>query len=143
MHETDTTKPSFPRLILAGIMITMGILHFTHGETFASVMPDYLPWHLELVYLSGVFEAALGIGLLFEPTRRLAAWGLIALFVAVYPANINMALHPDLTVAGLPESFSHPPAIALWLRLPLQFAFIWWAARYRGPAQGVSPVPQM
>jgi uncharacterized membrane protein len=135
MPETVRPKPSVPRLILAGIMLMMGTLHFTHGETFASVMPDYLPWHLPLVYLSGVIEAGLGIALLIEPTRPLAAWGLIALFVAVFPANVHMALHPDLEIAGLPESWPHPPAAALWLRLPLQIALIWWAAQYRKPAQ--------
>jgi uncharacterized membrane protein len=112
-------------------MVMMGILHFTHAATFASIMPAYLPWHLELVYLSGVFELGLGLALLFERTRRLAAWGLIALFVAVFPANINMALHPDLPIAGLPPGLPTPPPLALWLRLPLQFALIAWAARYR------------
>lgn len=133
MHETVSPKPSLPRTILAGIMVAMGVLHFTHGETFASVMPDYLPWHLPLVYLSGVIEIALGLGLLSERTRSLAAWGLIALFIAVFPANINMALNPDMPIAGLPPDLPHPPAIALWLRLPLQFVLIWWAAQYRKP----------
>ncbi|MFT3927358.1 MAG: DoxX family protein [Myxococcales bacterium] len=134
MNETLSPSPTLPRKILAGIMVMMGILHFTHGETFASIMPDYLPWHLPLVYLSGVFEAGLGVALLFERTRVLAAWGLIALFIAVFPANVNMALHPDLEIAGLSPDLPHPPAIALWLRLPLQLALIWWAAQYRKPA---------
>ena len=134
MHETVSSRPSLPRLLLATVMVLMGVLHFTHGETFASIMPDFLPWHLPLVYLSGVIEAGLGIALLFERTRPFAAWGLIALFIAVFPANINMALNPDLEIAGLPAGMPHPPAIALWLRLPLQFALIWWAARYRKPS---------
>jgi uncharacterized membrane protein len=134
MSDSNSLKPSPGRSVLAGIMMTMGVLHFTHGETFASIMPDYLPWHMPLVYLSGVLEFGLGVGLLLEPTRPLAAWGLIALYVAVYPANIHMALHPDLSIAGLPADWPKPPALALWLRLPLQFAFIWWAAQYRKPA---------
>jgi uncharacterized membrane protein len=133
MTETRVHKPSPGRIALAVIMMAMGVLHFTHGATFASIMPDYLPWHLPLVYLSGVFEFALGVGLLVERTRSLSAWGLIALFVAVYPANIHMALHPELPIAGLPADMPHPPALALWLRLPLQFVFIWWAAKYRNP----------
>jgi uncharacterized membrane protein len=133
MHETQSPAPSLPRKLLAGIMIAMGILHFTHAETFASIMPDYLPWHLPLVYASGVFELALGVALLIERTRVLAAWGLIALFVAVFPANLNMALHPDLPIAGLPAGFPPLPPLALWLRLPLQLLLIAWAARYRLP----------
>jgi uncharacterized membrane protein len=133
MHETVRPKPSLGRMILAGVMVTMGILHFTHGETFASIMPEYLPWHLPLVYLSGVIEAGLGIALLFEFTRPWSAWGLIALYIAVFPANIHMALNPDLEIAGLPDGMPNPPAIALWLRLPLQLALIWWAAQYRKP----------
>jgi uncharacterized membrane protein len=135
MRETVSHRVSVPRILLAAIMVTMGILHFTHGATFASIMPEYIPWHLPLVYLSGVIEAALGVALLFERTRSFAAWGLIALFIAVFPANINMALNPDLEIAGLPPGMPQPPAIALWLRLPLQFVLIWWAARYRHPAR--------
>jgi uncharacterized membrane protein len=123
-------RPGLFRLALAALMIMMGILHFPLADTFASIVPEYLPWHLPLVYLSGVIEIALGIGLLFERTRMFAAWGLIALLIAVFPANINMALHPDLEIAGLPAGLPKPPALALWLRLPLQFALIWWAARY-------------
>jgi uncharacterized membrane protein len=134
MQETKLPSASPARIALAAIMVTMGVLHFTHAATFASIMPDYLPWHLPLVYLSGVFEIALGLGLLYEPTRVLSAWGLIALFVAVFPANVNMALNPDLQIAGLPPSWPKPSAVALWLRLPLQLAFIAWAARYRKPA---------
>jgi len=133
MNETPNPALSLGRKILAGAMVMMGILHFTHADTFASIMPAYLPWHLPLVYLSGVIEAALGIALLFERTRVLAAWALIALFIAVFPANINMALHPELKIAGLPPDLPQPPAIALWLRLPLQLGLIWWAARYRRP----------
>src|SRR4051794_9917801 len=102
MSETLPVRPSLPRMALAGVMMLMGILHFTHGATFASIMPDYLPWHLPLVYVSGVLEFGLGIALLSERTRSLAAWGLIALFIAVYPANIHMAMHPELTIAGVP-----------------------------------------
>ena len=62
---------------------------------FVRAMPPYLPWHLGLVYLSGVFEVAGGIGLLVPRVRVAAAWGLIALYVAVFPANVHMALHAD------------------------------------------------
>lgn len=120
-------------------MMSMGVLHFVFGETFASVMPDYLPWHLPLVYLSGLFEFGLGVALLVETTRALAAWGLMALFVAVFPANVHMALHPELQIAGLPADWPHPPAAALWLRLPLQLVLMAWAAKYRKSTRASGP----
>lgn len=117
------------RMVLSVAMMAVGILHFTHTATFSSVVPDYLPAHDALVLISGVIEIGLGAALLFEPSRVLAAWGLVALYVAVFPANLNMALHPELPIAGLPSDF-HPPLLALWVRLPLQLALILWALRY-------------
>jgi uncharacterized membrane protein len=118
------------RLLLAALMLGMGILHFTKDDLFAAVVPDYLPAHLLLVYLSGVAEIALGLMLCLPRTRVLAAWGLVALYVAVFPANVHMALHPDLPLPG--ASF-HPSPLALWLRLPFQLVFIYWAYRYTRP----------
>lgn len=111
-------------------MVVIGCLHFTHVQVFASIVPAYLPAPELLVYLSGVFEIGLGVALLIERTRVLAAWGLMALYVAVFPANVNMALHPDLPIAGVDASI--PPA-ALWLRLPLQLALLYWAYLYTRP----------
>ena len=76
------------KYLLAILMIGVGTLHFVRHEFFVKIMPPYLPWHLELVYLSGFFEAALGLLLLVPRTSRLAAWGIIALLIAVFPANI-------------------------------------------------------
>lgn len=129
-------KREVGRTVLGVAMVTVGILHFTHTAGFASIVPDYLPWHEALVWISGVFEIALGVGLQFERTRVLSAYGLVALFVAVFPANINMALHPERPIAGVPLQ---PSALALWLRLPLQFALIAWAFRYTRPAQSTTP----
>jgi uncharacterized membrane protein len=128
----ETRGSLLGRYALAIVMVSMGVLHFTNAESFASIMPSYLPWHLPLVWISGVFEAVLGLMLLDERTRRLAAYGLVALFVAVFPANINMALHPEVPVAGLPAWLPQPSATALWLRLPLQLGFIAWALRVGG-----------
>ena len=96
-----------------------GLYHFVNPAFYLRMMPPYLPWHLFLVYLSGFFEAALGLLLLVPSYTRLAAWGLIALLFAVFPANVYMALNPQL--------FPDLPPIALWLRLPLQVVFIAWA----------------
>jgi len=116
--------PRTPLLIIAGFFLTGGIAHFLVADFFVAIMPTYLPWHWELVIVSGVFELAGAIGLLLPPTRLLAAYGLIALCVAVFPANLNMALHP--------ENFADIPVLLLYLRLPLQLlliAFIWWAVK--------------
>ena len=107
------------RYLLGAALIAAGANHFRIPDFYVGIMPPYMPWHLALVYLSGVAEIVLGGSLLFERSSRTAAWGAIALFVAVFPANLHMAMH-----AGLYPQFS--PA-ALWMRLPLQAALIAWA----------------
>ncbi len=108
-------------------MVVAGSLHFAATEAYVAIMPAYLPWHRELVYLSGGLEILFGLGLLWRRTRRLAGLGLILLFVAVLPANFNMALH-DIQ----PASF-HIPAALLWARLPFQLVLIFWAWRVSRP----------
>lgn len=92
-----------------------------------SIMPGYLPQPLLLVWISGVIETACGVALLLPRLERAAAWGIIATSIAVFPANINMALH-----AGRYAQFS---AAALWLRLPLQGVIIAWAWLFTRPAR--------
>jgi len=106
-------------IIFATGFTIMGILHFIAPGGFLKIMPPFLPFHLALVYLSGVFEILGGIGLLFKRTRKFAAWGLIALLIAVFPANIYMALK------NIQFDFLKLPEWALWLRLPFQFLFIY------------------
>lgn len=96
-----------------------GINHFIDAAFYLRMMPPVLPAPLFLVYLSGIFEIALGVLLLVPKFSRLAAWGLIALLVAVFPANIYMAMNPQL-FAGISPT-------ALYLRLPLQLVLIAWA----------------
>jgi len=89
-----------------------------------AIMPPYLPAHLELVYISGVFEMLGGLGALFSQTRKPAGWGLIALLVAIFPANLHMALSPT--------QFPTLPAWVLYARLLFHLVFIawvWWAVR--------------
>lgn len=109
--------PIIPLLIIALFFLSGGIAHFVLTDFFVMAMPDYLGYHKELVLISGVFELLGAIGILVPKTRFLAGCGLIALIIAVYPANINMALHP--------EQYSGIPALLLYIRLPLQFLFIW------------------
>lgn len=108
------------RLLLAAFMISAGVSHFRNPEPFVKIVPEYLPNPKALVAISGFFEILGGVGLLVPRVRRPAAWGLIALFVAVFPANVNMAIH-KMPLGGI----SNP--LLLWLRLPLQAVLIAWA----------------
>lgn len=114
--------PRIPVLVIALFFMTGGVAHFVSADFFMKAMPDYLGYHKELVIISGVFEILGAIGILIPQTRLLAGYGLLALIIAVYPANINMALHP--------ENYPDIPVLLLYLRLPLQllmFWFVWWA----------------
>jgi uncharacterized membrane protein len=110
--------------ILRGIcgpfFVFMGLTHFTLEPLFTRIVPPYLPRPRALVYASGVAEAVGGVGLIVPATRRLAGWWLIATVLAVFPANIHMARHP--------EQFPEVPGgrRALQARLPLQGAFVAW-----------------
>lgn len=110
--------------VLGAAFVLAGANHFLHTDFYVSIMPGYLPWHRALVYLSGVAEILIG-AMLFSPRlRRFGAWSAIALMIAVFPANLQMALHTELY-----PQFS---ALALWLRLPFQgvlIAWAWWLTR--------------
>jgi uncharacterized membrane protein len=108
------------RWLTAGLFMTVGVLHFTHHSDFVSIMPAYVPWHGPLVWASGVFEILGGIGLLVPATRRFAAWGLLALLIAVFPANVNMAVN-QIYVG--PEWIPQSP-VGLYLRLPMQLVLM-------------------
>jgi len=110
--------PSLSILAIAAIFIAAGIAHFVSPGMFVRIVPSYLPAPLVLVYVSGLFEILGGLGVLIPSMRVYAGWGLILLLLAVFPANINMALNAS--------DFSNIPAWALWVRLPLQFVLIGW-----------------
>ena len=117
--------PSFKtvtRYLFGASFIAAGLNHFVNTGFYLSIMPPYLPWHLPLVYISGVAEMALGALLLFRRWSRIAAWGLIALLIAVFPANLHMALNSELYPQFSP--------ILLWLRVPLQGGLLAWAYWY-------------
>jgi uncharacterized membrane protein len=115
--------------IMAALYILAGVNHFIHPETYLRIMPPWLPEPALLVILSGIAEILLGIGLLWTKTRRVAAWGIILLLVAVFPANIQMALNWHRT--------GHPHEWIAWARLPLQGVLIWWAWRYTRSGQSL------
>lgn len=112
---------SWPQRLLSVGFITAGILHFLRTSTYESIMPGYLPAHRDLVLISGAAEIAGGLGVAFAGTRRIAGVWLVALLIAVFPANVNMAVHA--------ERFASIAPALLWARLPLQGLLIWWAHR--------------
>jgi uncharacterized membrane protein len=113
------------KYLLAIFMIAAGTMHFVNPEFFLKIVPPYLPFHKELVLVSGVCEILLGILLLIPKNSQLAAWGIIALLIAVFPANVYLYRHQEI----LPAS----PLVHL-LRLPLQGVFILWAYWHTRPA---------
>ena len=121
------------RWVLTTLMVAMGVLHFVSADAFAQIIPPQLPWPYGLVWISGVFEILLGLALIPESTRRHAGWGLVALYIAVFPANLYMAV-ANVHVRDLPPA---PPAL-LWGRLPFQLVFVAWALWVTKPAPGVS-----
>lgn len=104
------------RGLFGAVMICAGAMHFITPNAYLRVMPDYLPWHLELVYISGVFEVLGGVGLFVKQVRPLSGWGLVALLLAVWPANIYMATEGGMGVMT--------PVVA-WVRVALQPALMW------------------
>ena len=107
------------RWLAALFFVVAGANHFRQPEIYLGMMPPALPWPEALNYICGAAEILGGLGLLLVCTRRLAAWGLLALLVAVFPANLHVALQgkmPGLDVSPL----------TLWLRLPFQFVFMAW-----------------
>ncbi|GAB3029881.1 DoxX family protein [Spirosoma pulveris] len=107
--------------IQAVVYIAAGLNHFISPKTYLAIMPPYIPAHNLMVILSGIAEVLLGVGLLFPATRSLSAWGLILLLIAIFPANVHMAIS---------SRFAKLPAWLRWGRLPLQGLLIWWAYQY-------------
>ncbi|GAC1599052.1 MAG: DoxX family protein [Hymenobacter sp.] len=110
------TLRSLGRYALAVLFVLTGSWHFVHPATYLAIMPPQLPQPLALVYVSGGCEVLGGLGLLPRRSRRLAGWGLLALLLAVFPANVYMALiHAQLGIPGW----------VAWGRLPLQLPLLW------------------
>ncbi len=119
-----TTIKTISKWLLSVLLVSAGAMHLIQPGFFLKIMPPYLPYHLELVYVSGVCEIGLGICLLSSRLSRFAAWGIIALLIAVFPANIYLYQHQEI----LPAS-----PIVHFLRLPFQGVLIWmayWQTRF-------------
>lgn len=121
------TDPAFHRYLIAFSFVAAGLLHFLKTRMYMQIMPDYIPWHKAMVWISGLAEVAGGLGILFPATRLPAVYGLLLLLLAVFPANIDMAVK-SYRKAGL-----SPYTWLLLLRLPLQFVlmyWVWWAGTH-------------
>ena len=121
-------KGNVSSALLAAFFVIAGVFHFVFAPNYMKIMPPWLPWHAMLVIISGVCEIAGGVGVLWHRTRRWAGYGLIALCLAVLPANVQMLLNAQATGASVLWM------AALWMRLPLQLlliAWIWRATRQR------------
>ena len=109
--------------LMAAIYIGAGLNHFLNPKFYLWVMPPYLPYPEALNMISGVAEIILGAALLWPATRPWAAWGVIALLIAITPVHINMLQEHATT-------FARYSLVLLWMRLPLQAALIYWAYLY-------------
>jgi uncharacterized membrane protein len=110
------------KYLMAALFVLAGVNHFVKTEMYLRIMPTYFPWHPFFVYLTGVLEIVLGVLLPIPRFTRWAGFGLIALLIAVFPANIHMAINAEL--------YPNINPILLWLRLPLQGVLIAWAYWY-------------
>ena len=104
--------------IMSFFYIAAGVYHFVKPKFYLYMMPAYIPAHKVMVWLSGVAEVILGIGLLFDATRSFSAWGIILMLIAFFPVHISMLIDPR---------FDKISRAFLWARIPLQFLAIWWA----------------
>lgn len=105
--------------LLAAFFVLAGLNHFRDPNFYRAMMPPLLPAPGALNVISGVCEILGGLGVLLPQTRRFAGWGLIALLIAVFPANIYAAMQGQLP--GLDT-----PSWVLWVRLPFQALFVFW-----------------
>lgn len=125
--------------LLSALFVGAGVTHFAAPGFYAHMVPPYLPAPYALVYGSGVCEVVLGVLVLVPAIRRLAAWGLVLLLVAVFPANVHMAVH-HVGFVDAPAWLPPPTPLGLWLRLPLQGVLVAWAWSFtRRSAQPTTP----
>jgi uncharacterized membrane protein len=111
--------------LMAALYFLAGINHFINPGSYIKIMPPWLPFHRELVVVSGALEIGLALLLLPSFSRKMAAWGIILLLIAVFPANIQMSVN-----------YYKENSPQLWitlLRLPLQLLLIWWAYKFTKP----------
>jgi uncharacterized membrane protein len=112
--------------LVSAFFALAGSMHFVRPRAYEAIVPPYVPRHREVVVASGLAELAGAVAMVPAPTRRLARWWLIGVLVAVFPANVHMAINPE-QVRGL--DLNRLPRWALWARLPLQPLMMLWVWR--------------
>lgn len=132
-NEADDSERSLAPL-MGATYVAAGISHFLAPKRFAAAIPPSFPNPVALVYLSGIAEIVLGAGVALRRTRRPSAWGIVALLVAVFPANVHLARSDTLNDL-VPERLAGVARLAAWVRLPFQAVLIGWALRYARPAE--------
>lgn len=131
---TDSDPQREPLRYVMGLFYAIaGVSHFLSPRAFKRIVPPQFPRPQVLVYLTGAAEILFGVGVLFERTRRPSAWGIVALLIAVFPANVYMATD-DLAADLVPERFADAARIAAWIRLPMQALLVGWAWLYTRPS---------
>lgn len=117
--KSRQTQKDIARIVLAILFIAASTLHFS-SDAELQIIPPFLPWRRAALYITGIFELLGGIGLLIPRFQRLAAWSLVALLIAIFPANVYHAVS-DIQLGGILNS-----RLYHWIRLPFQAVFIWW-----------------
>ncbi len=121
-QNDSTLMTTLQRVSLYGLgllFIAAGVNHFINPDFYLEMMPPYLPWHFELVILSGVLEVVAGLGVFVVRFRKASGLFMILIMIGVFPANLHMALNP--------ADFAEVPVWFLYFRLPLQGVLMWWA----------------
>lgn len=133
IRSDDADDPDDAERSLAPLMgatyVAAGISHFLAPKRFAAAVPPSFPRPVALVYISGIAEVVLGAGVALRKTRRPSAWGIVALLIAVFPANVHLARSDTLNDL-VPERLAGVARLAAWVRLPFQAVLIGWALRY-------------
>lgn len=138
-ETTDLAATERPYCRLMGLFYVLaGAMHFVAPRLYEQVVPPELPRPRALVYLSGAAEVVLGIGVMLPRTRRVSAWGIVALLAAVFPANLHVAVR-DVEFEGVPAWARDPPDWVALVRLPVQGLLALWALRYARDPRGTAP----
>jgi len=135
LRHTQSRFEWLLRYAMGAVYVVAGVLHFLTPASFERVVPSSLPRPRALVYVSGVAEVALGVGVWFEQTRRPSAWGIVALLVAVFPANVY-TVTDDVAGELAPDGMEGVARAIAWARLPFQGVLVLWAWWHSRPDAG-------
>lgn len=140
--QTEPMQISRPSTIAAGVLFTSaGLAHFAKPDFFEAIVPSWFPDAALANRASGVAELAFGLGMFHPRTRKLSALGLFALTIAVFPANVDMAVNhvePQRVEGRFSRSVGTATGPANWIRLPLQLPLVWWLWKeYRAASASV------